>query len=181
MDPTNNNMSDLYVKRKLELREEHIPFDVESWFPLIEDLTFPTKFIAITPDHAEAMRAFYSARYTNRRHEFTLQHVSLIKEIMVSLDKILTESDGFKQQGAFVRFSSRSPKDGQPFQLVEFEDIFQNAMIEIIQDDKSYVSYEGDADANRKMRGYCLASSQVWRVKNANEAMNLILSSMFYI
>lgn len=192
MDST--NMSDSYVKRKMELREEHLPFDVESWFPLIQDLTFPTSFINVSPQEAEAMRAFYSARYTGRRHEFTLEHVHLIKQVMKSLEDVLTAPDSkFKSQGAFVRFSSRSPKDGAPFQLIQFEEKFQSFLQKVSEEDAIYEDnldstdmkkYEEESlmNANLRMRAFCLASSQTWRVRNANEAMNLILSSTrFYV
>lgn len=190
-----SNISDTYMKRKMELRNEHIAYDVESWYTLIENLTFKTKFIDITPEEGEAMRSFYAARYTQRKEGFNMGHIQLVKNLVHKINHILTcDNSEFKENGAFVRLSSRSPKDGSPFEMIEFEKKFQSSLSQIIKEDNDYELFlqnqadnfqgiikdhlTGDMDANRKMRAFCLASSQTWRVRNGHEAMNLILSSI---
>jgi len=168
-------ISDAYVQRKVELREEHLPFDVEAWYPLISELTFPTTFINITPEQAEAIRGFYITRYNNRKNEFQMNQVKLIKELEQTLDEVLSLKQF--EFGSFVRFSSRSPKDGVPYTIHDFESSYNSSLLNIIEKDKQYPVYHGDIIANQKMRAFCQASSKCWRVMNAKDAMNLILSS----
>eukprot|EP00854_Cymbomonas_tetramitiformis_P026367 gene26367-32340_t len=166
--------SDLsYIEHKQKIREEHLPFDVEAWYPLLEEITFFTAFIDLTTDHAQAIRSFYAARYNSRRESFSSAHAVALYELRKALDAILRRPE-FEEKGAFVRLSSRSPKDGSPFRQVEFQSKYQDILARLND-------AEGEETAsspeNNQMRALATSSSNCWRVFSGDDAMSLILSS----
>lgn len=44
------------------------PIDIENWYDLLKDYTFPTSFIPITEEHAQAMLDYYddSRHHSNK-------------------------------------------------------------------------------------------------------------------
>ena len=56
-----------FVRNKLEQTLDHIDFDIDSWYQLLEPLTFDTKFISMSPEVAQSMILFYRFRYCNAK------------------------------------------------------------------------------------------------------------------
>ncbi len=99
------HMSAEYIAKQTAKRQDHLDFDVESWLPLLQDLTFPTMFIDLSPATAKSLVAFYRARY-NGSSDFTDQVYRDICALTKTLDDALGLAP-YAGHGAFVRMSSR--------------------------------------------------------------------------
>jgi hypothetical protein len=179
-------LSESYILHKQTQRNEHLAFDVEAWFGLLEGITFDTTFIDLHPEVATAIVKFYGARYNHRRAEFTPEHGVLLWKLRDRLEEEL-KLPAFRTMGAFVRLSSRSPKDGSPFRTIDHERAYQESLSALEKKDaasdlSSLLDGGGGVvleltAANREMRALSEASSNCWRVRNSDDAMSLILSS----
>ena len=101
-----------YTAWKVERREQTAPYDIERWYETLgPSLTFPTTFIALAPEEAEALMATYSERVLHKR-ECVEAERRLVQELQsklqLAMDSMDNASDG---AGYFVRLSTRSPKD----------------------------------------------------------------------
>merc|ERR1711998_357104 len=176
----NSSVTEEYVAQKQADRKAHLAFDVESWYPLLEDLTFYTHFLPLSPAHARAITAFYGARYNSRQEEFHPEHAVGLRDLRRVLGEVLQRRE-FKETGAFVRLSSRSPKDGVPFKQVDVRRAYQEALGAITSQEQEGSPGEHQSnnqpDENLKMRALSRASASYWRVRSGDDAMSLLLSS----
>jgi hypothetical protein len=76
---TNNISRELYDRRLLR-RCEHIDFDVEAWYPILQCQIFYTEFIPISPSIAQAFANYYQTRY-NSKNLLSLNDLQLIQSI----------------------------------------------------------------------------------------------------
>jgi len=111
---TTNVPSELYAHRLLK-RCEHIDFDVETWYKILSCQTFYTEFIPISPSIAQAFVNYYQTRYNSKKF-LNCNDLQLIQSIQRQLKQQIFDSKTniLQINGAFIRLSSRSPKDGDP-------------------------------------------------------------------
>ncbi|CAF4336407.1 unnamed protein product, partial [Rotaria sordida] len=107
------NMSREFYEHKLLKRCEHIHFDVEAWYKILQDQTFYTEFIPISPSIAQAFVNYYQTRY-NSKNLLNSSDIQLIQSVQRQLNQQIfnSKSNQFQINGTFIRLSSRSPKDG---------------------------------------------------------------------
>jgi hypothetical protein len=88
-----------YIKRVREV-------DIDAWYDALESVTYDTKFLPISKEEAHA----FMEAFTCHKHSKELQepHHTTLKQIEKRLDGVLGQ---WKGNGAFVKISSRSPKD----------------------------------------------------------------------
>jgi len=107
---------------KMRRREMHGPYDNQNWFHALEDLTFPTVFLDLPFPTAVAMVASYKHTY-NRGPSLSVEAQASLR----NAEQLL--GDAIKQVsvrgpstvcGAFVRLSTRSPKDAAQLDKNEF-------------------------------------------------------------
>ncbi len=95
----------------LHQRESHLEFDNEAWYPVVENITFPTKFISLYQEQAEALIANYRFTYLNGP-PLNEQHQAALMQLEALLrDEVEALCNVPDSKGVFVRLSSRSPKD----------------------------------------------------------------------
>jgi hypothetical protein len=87
---TNNISRELYDRRLLR-RCEHIDFDVEALYPILQCQTFYTEFIPISPSIAQAFVNYYQTRY-NSKNLLSLNHLQLIQSIQYQLKQQIFNS-----------------------------------------------------------------------------------------
>jgi hypothetical protein len=87
---TNNISRELYDRRLLR-RCEHIDFDVEAWYPILQCQTFYTKFIPKSPSIAQAFVNYYQTRY-NSKNLLSLNDLQLIQSIQHQLKQQIFNS-----------------------------------------------------------------------------------------
>jgi len=148
----------------LERKMEHLPFDIERWYPSLSSVTFDSKFLILPHKVAQAFVNFYQRRYNSKDH-LTSEDCSLIRAFQTKLEECI-DSVSSPSGKVFVRLSNRSPKDGTRPGV----------------DVKSLVTQElekipGTPDANAQMIAICRASRELIAVQNAEQALELILSS----
>lgn len=148
----------------LEHKQEHLPFDIEQWYPSLSSVTFDSKFLSLPHEVAQAFVNFYQRRYNNKNH-LTPEDCRLIRAFEPILDEAI-RSVSSPSGKVFVRLSNRSPKDGtRPG--VDVKSLV-NQELEMIP---------GTPDSNAKMIAICRASRELIAVRNAKQALELILSS----
>ncbi|CAF2143705.1 unnamed protein product [Rotaria magnacalcarata] len=162
---------------QLSKRCEHIDFDVEGWYHILEYQTFHTEFISISPSTARAFVNYYQTRYNSKR-VFNTNDLRSIQSIQHQLNQKIfnLRANQFQSSGNFIRLSSRSPKDGNPLdsqKLVQlYHQEFENLKLKYPNE---YDSIEGKA--NMQLIAYSNAQMKSLKVTNEVEALNLILSS----
>jgi len=146
-------------------KKEHLPFDIERWYPSLSSVTFESKFLILPPEVAQAFVNFYQRRYNNKDH-LTPEDCSLIRGFQPKLEEAIhSVSTSSPSRKVFVRLSNRSPKDGtRPG--VDVESLINQELKKL-----------NAQDANAKMIAICRASRKLIAVQNALQALELILSS----
>ena len=163
--------------RQLLKRCQHIPFDVEAWYEILQCETFYTEFIPISPSIAQAFVNFYQTRY-NSKNLLTSNDLQLIESVEQQLNQQIRNSKNnrFQINGTFIRLSSRSPKDGNPLDSKTMIQLYHQELKTLqTKYPDEYNSVEGKA--NMRMIAYCYAQSHSLKVNTEFEALNLILSS----
>ena len=113
--------TDSYHKWKLGHRLAHQDFDNQNWYRALEDITFPTEFAPLPAAAAHAMIAAYKHRH-NGGPEPTAAQAAAVEATRAVLDAMIHRVGvGDHGAGAFVRLSSRSPKDAAGIDKAVFE------------------------------------------------------------
>jgi hypothetical protein len=176
---TNNTINiprELY-DHKLLKRCEHIHFDVEAWYKILQDQTFYTEFIPISPLIAQAFVNYYQTRY-NSKQLLNSNDLQLIQSIQNQLKQQIfnSKTNKFQINGSFIRLSSRSPKDGNPLDSqILIQHYHQELNTLQIKYPDEYDSAKGKA--NMQLIAYGYAQFHSLKIMNEYEALNLILSS----
>ena len=171
------NITRQLCERKLLKRCEHISFDVESWYEILQSQTFYTEFLPISPSIAQAFVNYYQTRY-NSKKIFSINDLQLIESIQHQLKQQIFNSKHkkFQNNGTFIRLSSRSPKDGNPLASQTLIQFFHQELNRLqVKYPNEYNSIENKA--NMQMIAYSYAQFHAFKVTNEFEALNLILSS----
>jgi hypothetical protein len=178
----NESKSDIKTPRKwhddqLLKRCENIYFDVEGWYKILQNETFHTEFIPISPSVAQSFVNFYQTRYSSTK-VLNSNDVELIASIENQLKEQISK---FQSSGTFIRLSARSPKDGKPLDFRKISQFYDQKLNELLtQYPDEYESIKGKA--NMQMIAYCYAQFHSLKVTDEKQALNLILSSerVFY-
>lgn len=160
---------------QLVKRSKNVHFDVESWYPIIQEQTFNTEFLPISPSLAQAFVHFYQTRYMSKT-SLTLNDIQHIQSIEGQLKQEIFQSDKFQKHGAFIRLSARSPKDGKPLDLEKPRQFYQQKLSDLqTAYPDEYQTLRGKAN----MQTIALYHAQFHSLKVTDEAqaLNLILSS----
>jgi hypothetical protein len=80
-------------------------YEMNTWYYDIEDLTFPTTFIQLTPEIIGA--SINASSYNTRRKTEPTSTSNVLESLEAEIDKQLQEFGG----AAFVKLNTRSPKD----------------------------------------------------------------------
>jgi D123 len=173
---TSSLSTDLF-RYKLVKRCEHINFDVEAWYGILQSETFYTEFVSLSPALAEAFVHYYRTRY-NSKPLLTVADLRLIESMQDQLkQKIFNPNKNrFQANGSFIRLSSRSPKDGTPLDAQALIRSYQKEL-NMLQAKHPEECDTAEGRANMQLIAYSNAQFQCLRVTNELEALNLILSS----
>ena len=154
------------------LRAENLSYDIDVWYPRVEQHTFKSTFFPLKIEEAKAILAFHDVSWRNisTKPYLTKQEISILKELEATLDrelKKLLETNG-KTYG-FVRLCGRSPKDGEPLHRQVIADRYQQELHRLIHE-------EGFLDiANTKM--IAVTRTAYMKIQTGQEAMSLLLTS----
>ncbi|ORX76394.1 hypothetical protein BCR32DRAFT_329365 [Anaeromyces robustus] len=170
------------------------PYRIEHWYPKIREYTFETIFLNVNTETCRAITKYAeSARLIRQSinfqsnledrlfiHEEAAKYLPVSKEIFELLDTLENQLDNaiksFGEDGAFVKLSTRSPKD-TAIQLHNMH-VF---IAESLRKDMDCREKEGPMEDKEWYRcgvsAFVDACCKVLHVRNGREAMFLILHS----
>lgn len=139
-------------------------FDVERWYPQLAEHTFETTWVALERRAAEALRRRYRHRHLGGEAPGE-EDGRLLDELEGRLDQEMA-GRGWKQEGCFVRLSSRSPKD-----------VGLERAARAMTPEELRTEGKGAEEINDAMRALMRACGESLRVANGREALELLGSS----
>lgn len=157
-----------YINRWKKL-QENLHQNVEVWVDSVREFTFRTWTVDLAYSEADAMVQHYQHTY-NHRAALTPQQ----EEAMISLTKKLEDAIApiIQQggEGAFVRLSSRSPKDAV-LMPGEATDRMMKVLTDDLKQEGHFVSH------NREFCALMKVGTESLKVRNAKQALDLLLNS----
>lgn len=137
----------LPIKKLMKVKD---PLNIEDWYPKIKDFTFSTVILDLTPEEADSIISFKEKKMNKDKQK-------ILDRFEEKLEKNID-----KKNGAFIKFSSRSPKDA----IKHLKEKFESSLQDLLQ----------KFPDNRNL---CIvhAYHQALRVYNGREAMELLLNS----
>ncbi|CAF1506815.1 unnamed protein product, partial [Didymodactylos carnosus] len=163
-----NQTSILQINSEHKLRSENLPFDIDVWYPLVEQFTFPSVFLPLTRLEAMAILHYQETRYLSRIH-LTNDDITTLRQLEHKIDHELKQPL-LAETGAFLRLCGRSPKDGEPLNHKNVIEKYEKELQNLIDNDSAV-----ETDPNTKLRAISRVSYLC--VRNGSEAMSLLLSS----
>lgn len=121
----------MFGKEELsELFKHEIFYDVENWYPLLKKYSFETDFIPLTIEEAICILQRYRKVVIGRTNLFLLDEY----QEELALQKLAQKLQGplNNMKGAFIRLSTRSPKDAV-MNLDENKEILQDRITSFVK------------------------------------------------
>eukprot|EP01087_Luapelamoeba_hula_P016383 TRINITY_DN5034_c2_g1_i1.p1 TRINITY_DN5034_c2_g1~~TRINITY_DN5034_c2_g1_i1.p1 ORF type:complete len:344 (+),score=66.96 TRINITY_DN5034_c2_g1_i1:114-1145(+) len=137
--------------------------NLENWYPDLKDVTFGTVFEDLSQEEARAIVQEYAARKKTNNTQTPLP--SILTNLAKRIDDAMTP---FKAEGAFVRLSTRSPKDAG---------LAQDETMRLFNAEVAALGPDGLTDENLRLIALFKASTQCLKVTTGEQALTLILSS----
>lgn len=154
-------------------QNEVLDLNIESWYEIIKDFTFPTFFCPIELDDAHFFVDTYETVFRNNeassRAELSLilnaDQMVKLRQLENKLSKVLAKFNG---DNVFVKTSSRSPKDSPMFS-VKFSNLYKENLQKLSNVDRE----------NENNQIFCLldAAFQCLKVTKASEAIDMLIRS----
>ena len=147
------------------VRHEGNPFNIDVWYPLVEDITFKTFFIPLEKDEGNIINKYYISK-----NDITYEDYKILENLEKKIDSEIQKNECLKKNGAFLRLVDRSPKDGDPY---EKERILKEYKYNLEK-----LSKESNKDINdNNIRIRAIDKTHILIVKNGKDALNLLLTS----
>lgn len=161
--------SQLSYNSEHRFRHENLPFDIDEWYPILEQITFKTFFLPLKMEQAEAMIAYYRS-FCLRRNDLQSSHTLILEDLEKQIDNLFSSNPALNRNGAFLRLCGRSPKDGDPYKPLRFFQEYKNNLEKI--------SKEKNLDKSKGNTKVMAISKTHWLVvRNGKECLSLLLSS----
>ena len=170
-----------HIQREKEgdhIRHQGMPFEVDCWYPLCSEITFPTVYLNISRETAASVCRFIAHRFFHRDfpsqsgHFFSRSDVTLLNDLEHRIDTLLKENAHLFPHGVFIRLAGRSPKDADPAL-----NIIANLKEQFAADVHNLSEMYGYSEEDPTTQFMALGRLPWMRVTNATEAMCIILSS----
>jgi len=181
------------IKEKLQVE---CRYDVEAWYEILKEFTFPTSFLPLSIPEAKAIRSLYKHRFLHgeKLNEKDSQCLENLKD---KIDNTLKLQ--FQNKPIFLRLSTRSPKDS----ALDFDDAQKNSkytkgisdvlkgqgitrakLLDRIKkipkktlDIDDYLSLLTPEESNAVLIYLMNATKEVLKITNASQALDLLTSS----
>jgi hypothetical protein len=148
------------------LRAENLSWDIDVWYPLVEDHTFRTIFIPLTVEEAHAIKAFHDVSWRHLRPRLTLTEVSVLRRLEAEIDKQI--KCHFGPSGSFIRLCGRSPKDGEPLNRESVIQRYESKLQELLKNGTELTAH---------VKMLAIARTSWLQVNTGAEVMSLLLTS----
>jgi hypothetical protein len=153
-------------KNSVELFKNKIhAVNLENWYDQLKDYTFETTFLDLSPAEAHALIRAFNHHKGKNPNNFTDDDDRLLKHLASRIDAVIVPYQN--SSGAFVRLSTRSPKDAVIAQTKTQE--FWKQELEAVGDPEIAAK-----DENARLIALIKASTNALKVHSGEEAVNLI-------
>ncbi len=157
-------------EKERERREYFFSTGLDKWYVSLEDKTFKTEFVNIEPNEARIIVNHWSKYYKDRTsddNDPTIEAMTCPTELNGlegRIDDLIAKLPS-KDDGAFVKLSTRSPKDSH-VAFAKAKTIYQTKLFTLV-----------DSTANNKLIALQEALIESLNVKSGAEAVQLLISS----
>eukprot|EP01117_Protostelium_nocturnum_P013769 TRINITY_DN5176_c0_g1_i1.p1 TRINITY_DN5176_c0_g1~~TRINITY_DN5176_c0_g1_i1.p1 ORF type:complete len:347 (-),score=88.53 TRINITY_DN5176_c0_g1_i1:44-1084(-) len=142
------------------------PTDLENWYDKLKDYTFQTKFLDISQEEAQCIIDSYDdARHFDNKISSNPSKQETLSNLKNRLDQVI-QSFG-KEKGAFVRLSTRSPKDV----VLKLREKVEGILKKELEDLKA-----GD-DLQKQIVALVRAAIKCMKVHSGEEALDFLCKS----
>jgi hypothetical protein len=155
----------LFIDSEHRLRAENLSWDMDVWYPSVQAVTFPTRFLPLTMNEARAILSFHDVSWRHAKEALLPEEIATLKGLEGSIDSMVRE---FPNKCAFMRLCGRSPKDGEPLDRTT---VLQKYQSELDSLTAAGLSLTG----NTKM--VAISRTSTLRVRSGRDAMSLLLTS----
>lgn len=107
-----NPSSALSFDSEHRLRSENLAWDIDVWYPRLEEFTFETIFLPLKLSEAKAIRAYHDVSWRHAQEELTAEEILILQRLEADIQENLTNWQPAQADGVFMRLCGRSPKDG---------------------------------------------------------------------
>ncbi|KAL6050058.1 Cell division cycle protein 123 [Balamuthia mandrillaris] len=153
--------------------------NLENWYPQLKEYTFETTFLNLSPEEARAIVSTYQQKQRQecgkeqaKAEEEELHLLSQLKERINNAIKAFVGGEG-EDGGAFVRLSTRSPKDATIAGDKTMR-LFEEELERMEQEEQVENARE---DENARLVALIVASTKAMMVCSGEEALQLITTS----
>ncbi|KAJ3440915.1 cell division cycle protein 123 [Anaeramoeba flamelloides] len=166
--PISNLLTDSGRK---EAQKQVLAVNVEKWMPKLEEknLTFQTKLCPIT--HEEAELIIQGCKEVQKQGFISEETHEKLLGMKEKINKTILQVKGAKENGVFVKLSSRSPKDSV-HTVPDYKERYTSNLKEFLS--KSNLT---KPDENLKLMAIVQTSKDSMKVRNAEEAIHLLTHS----
>jgi gamma-glutamylcyclotransferase (GGCT)/AIG2-like uncharacterized protein YtfP len=161
----NNMAAQLQFNSEHRLRAENLSWDIDVWYPIVEEFTFKTLFLPLSKDEARAILAFHDVSWRHVKQSLCEEEIFTLRKLERDIDSLL---GGFGDHIAFVRLSGRSPKDGEPLNRELIMDHYKSDLDLLLRQGQPL-------NGNTKM--IAISRTTTLKVACGADAMSLLLTS----
>lgn len=147
------------------LRAENLSWDIDVWYPLVQEHTFRTKFIPLTIEEAQTIRSFHDVSWRHLKPRLSYAEVQVLLRLENEIDK---QIKSHFSRGAFVRLCGRSPKDGEPLERDVIIKRYKTKLEQLLS---------GGAKPTVHTKMIAIAGTSWLQVNSGAEVMSLLLTS----
>lgn len=165
-------------EKSIKRRAEDVDFLVEDWYPKLKEYTPKTIFMEMSESEGKAIVTYYNMCF-KYKNDLTFEHT----EILQALEKRINDTikKEFKTSGAFIRLSTRSPKDGISLYSDEILENQENDYYTLKEswklEDKGLDISKEEIEANLCLASLFKAEQKALRCSKGSDAMSLLLTS----
>ena len=165
MDADTTGSSQLVIDSEHRLRSENLPWDIDVWYPSVQQVTFRTQFLPLTIQEGRAILSFHDVSWRHAKDALLPEEISILRNLECALDQIIASFPG---GCAFIRLCGRSPKDGEPFDRKSVRERYDKEICNLLDAGKTL-------NGNTKM--IAISRTPTLKVTSGKEAMSLLLTS----
>eukprot|EP01126_Amoeba_proteus_P051453 TRINITY_DN6143_c0_g1_i1.p1 TRINITY_DN6143_c0_g1~~TRINITY_DN6143_c0_g1_i1.p1 ORF type:complete len:391 (+),score=58.23 TRINITY_DN6143_c0_g1_i1:81-1175(+) len=156
----------LSIRSEHTLRSENLPFDIDVWYPLLKEHTFPTYFLPLSVKEARAILNMYQTSIL-RRKWLRPEDVDTLRNLEDRIGLLMNKH--FQGKSAFMRLCGRSPKDADPLNHQQVMESYYSWMEKLVA--------EGYSTKDPNTHFMAFVKFNWMKVTTAVEVMNLLLTS----
>lgn len=171
-EPVGLKGGDLTEEEKLKMYQTYFDVGAQNWYPVFEDLTYPTIFLNLSRE--EAMTLMNENKlYREKQNQYKfLPHGTKLESVLNSITESLQKA---KWNQAFVKLSTRSPKDSMHI-LLRGQKSLEAKLFSVNKSEEAKNEFISK-DWNHKLGVICQCIQDNFFIENGEQALEVLISS----